>query len=108
VFAALSDSCSELEWNPKLQLMQRIDDGPLGVGSKFRAKWKLSKPLTLEVTRYDAPNGWSYTNDRPIEVDLDLPASHPRPPATKHFPSRRGPIAHPASGSLEGCLGPAE
>jgi hypothetical protein len=52
--------------------MERIDDGPLGVGSKFRAKWKLSKPLTLEITRYDAPNGWSYTNDGPIEVDLDI------------------------------------
>ncbi|MDQ3769765.1 MAG: SRPBCC family protein [Actinomycetota bacterium] len=72
VFAALSNPRSELEWNPKVQLMERIDDGPLGVGSKFRAKWKLSKPLTLEITRYDAPNGWSYTNDGPIEVDLDI------------------------------------
>ncbi len=72
VFDALSDPRSELQWNPKVQQMERVGDGPLDVGSKFLAKWKLSKPVTLEVTRYDRPAGWSYTNDGPITVDLDI------------------------------------
>lgn len=67
VFAALSDPRSELEWNPKVQVMERIDDGPLRIGSKFRAKWKLSKPLMLEITRLRPTQ-----RDGPIEVDLDI------------------------------------
>jgi uncharacterized protein YndB with AHSA1/START domain len=70
VFDRLSDPRSELEWNPKVEMMEPLDS-TFGVGSRFRAKWKLSKPLTLTITRFDRPNGWSYTNDGPIEVDLD-------------------------------------
>lgn len=70
VFDRLSDPRSELQWNPKVEMMERVDE-QLGVGCRFQAKWKLSKPLTLTVTRYDRPNGWSYTNDGPIVVDLD-------------------------------------
>jgi hypothetical protein len=72
VFDRLSDPRSELQWNPKVEQMEPIGDGPLGVGSEFRAKWKLSKPLTLTITRFDRPSGWSYTNDGPITVDLDI------------------------------------
>lgn len=71
VFDRLSDPRSELAWNPKVELMEALD-GELVVGARFRAKWKLSKPLTLTITRFDRPNGWSYTNDGPIAVDLDV------------------------------------
>lgn len=70
VFDRLSDPRSELQWNPKVEVMETLDES-LGVGSRFRAKWKLSKPLTLTLTRFDRPNGWSYRNDGPIIVDLD-------------------------------------
>jgi hypothetical protein len=46
-------------------------DGELVVGATFRGKWKLSKPLTLTITRFDRQHGWPYTNDGPISVDLD-------------------------------------
>lgn len=72
VFDHLSDPRSELSWNPGVQHMEKIDDGPVGVGSRFAAKWKLSKPLTVTITRYDRPAGWSTTNDGPIIVDLDV------------------------------------
>ena len=77
VFDRLSDPRSELQWNPKVEVMEALDD-TLAVGARFRAKWKLSKPLTLTVTRYDRPDGWSFTNDGPITVDLDADLSdHP-------------------------------
>lgn len=77
VFDRLSDPRSELQWNPKVEVMEALDDS-LGVGSRFRAKWKLSKPLTLTLTRFDRPHGWSYSNDGPIAVDLDADLSdHP-------------------------------
>lgn len=70
VFDKLSDPRCELEWNPKVEVMEALDNS-LGVGSRFRAKWKLSKPLTLTITRFERPDGWSYSNDGPIVVDLD-------------------------------------
>lgn len=43
VFDYLSDPRNELHWNPKVQLMEKLTDGPIGVGTKFRAKWSKSK-----------------------------------------------------------------
>lgn len=51
-----SDPRSELEWNPKVELMEAFD-GELVVGATFRGKWKLSKPLTLTITRFDRQHG---------------------------------------------------
>jgi hypothetical protein len=39
----LSDHRSELEWNPTCQVMEKITDGPVGTGTRFRAKWKSSR-----------------------------------------------------------------
>jgi hypothetical protein len=72
VFDKLSDPRSELKWNPQVQRMEQIDDGPIGVGSEFHAKWKMSKPLILTITRYERPSGWSYENGGPISVKLDI------------------------------------
>lgn len=71
VFDSISDPRSELEWNPKVRLMEKTTDGPLGVGTRFRAKWTKSPILELEITRYDRPHGWSYRNGGAISVNLD-------------------------------------
>jgi uncharacterized protein YndB with AHSA1/START domain len=39
VFDYLSDPRSELEWNPKVRVMEKLTDGPIGVGTRSRAKW---------------------------------------------------------------------
>lgn len=72
VFDALSDLRGELAWNPKVEVMEKITDGPVGLGTQFRAKWKLSRLLTTECVRFDRANGWTYVNDGPIEVRLDI------------------------------------
>lgn len=71
VFDALSDLRGELVWNPKVELMEKITDGAVGLGTRFRAKWKLSQVLTAECVRFDRPDGWTYVNGGPIEVRLD-------------------------------------
>jgi uncharacterized protein YndB with AHSA1/START domain len=71
VFDKLSDPRSELDWNPRVEVMEALGNSEVLVGSRFRAKWKLSKPLTLTITRFERPNGWSYSNDGPITVGLD-------------------------------------
>lgn len=72
VFDYLSDPRSELEWNPKVEVMETLTEGPLRKGSKFRAKWSKSKVVTMECTRYDRPRGWSYVNDGPVTVELTV------------------------------------
>jgi hypothetical protein len=72
VFDRLADPRSELEWNPKVEQMELVGDEPVSVGSHFRAKWKLSPPSNLIVTRFDRPRGWSADTDGPITVTLDV------------------------------------
>lgn len=72
VFDYLSDPRSELEWNPKVEVMEKITDGPVAVGTKFRAKWTKSKLLTMECTKYDRPRSWCYVNDGPVTVELNI------------------------------------
>jgi hypothetical protein len=97
VFDALSDLRGELAWNPKVEIMEKITDGPVGLGTQFRAKWKLSQVLTAECVRFDRPNGWTYVNGGPIEVRLDADLAD-APGGTvvraRFEPHPRGSLAH--------------
>jgi hypothetical protein len=44
VFAFTSDMRNELKWNPDVQDMHKVTDGPVGLGTPFAAKWKQSEP----------------------------------------------------------------
>jgi carbon monoxide dehydrogenase subunit G len=68
VFDYLVDMRNELEWNPSAQSMEKITDGPLGIGTRFRAKWKQSQLIDVECTAFDRPNGWTYLNGGPVAV----------------------------------------
>ena len=70
VFDYLVDMRNELEWNPDTQSMQKITDGPIGVGTKFLAKWKQSKLLEVECVEFERPRRWRYSNGGPLVVDF--------------------------------------
>jgi uncharacterized protein YndB with AHSA1/START domain len=72
VFDSVSDPRSELEWNPKVRVMEKLTEGEVGEGSRFRAKWTKSPLLELEIVRFDRPYGWATHNDGAIAVDLDI------------------------------------
>lgn len=67
-FDYLSDHRAELEWNPHCELMDKLTDGPVGLGTKYRAKWKRSPQVELETVAYDRPHRWRMHNGGPIEV----------------------------------------
>jgi len=67
-FDYLSDLRAELEWNPKCESMEKLTDGPVGLGTKYRAKWKGSPAVQLETVAFDRPRGWTMHNDGPLEV----------------------------------------
>jgi uncharacterized protein YndB with AHSA1/START domain len=68
VFDHLSDLRAELQWNPKCEVMEKITDGPVGQGTKYRAKWKSSPLVEVEIVEYDRPRSWTAHNGGPIEV----------------------------------------
>jgi hypothetical protein len=72
VFDYLVDLCNELHWNPDVQSMERLTDGPIGVGTKFLAKWKQSGLIEVECIRFERPRRWSYSNGGPLSVIFDV------------------------------------
>jgi len=72
VFDYLVDMRNELEWNPDAQSMEKITEGPIGVGTKFLGKWKQSGLIEAECTKFDRPHGWTYLNGGPVTVILDI------------------------------------
>lgn len=67
-FDFLSDHRSELEWNPACQEMEKLTEGPTGLGTKYRAKWSNSPYVEMETVAYDRPRSWTMHNGGPIEV----------------------------------------
>jgi uncharacterized protein YndB with AHSA1/START domain len=61
VFDYLSDLRNEKEWNPKMELVEAVTDGPPRAGSKFRAKWQGSPVTVVEYLSYERPKAWSAT-----------------------------------------------
>ena len=64
VFDYLSDLGNEVRWNPDCLSMEQLTDGPVGVGTRFRAKWKQGPVIFPEVTAYERPRTWTYDERR--------------------------------------------
>lgn len=61
VFDYCSDLRSELQWNPNVKYVEKLTDGPVGVGTRYRARWANSGPTTVEVVQFDRPHTWETT-----------------------------------------------
>lgn len=63
------DIRNELEWNPAAKSMEKLTEGPVGVGTKFLARWK-GAPSAIEVTclEFERPRRWVHDNGGPIAV----------------------------------------
>jgi hypothetical protein len=49
-FDYLSDLRNEAEWNPKMRSVQLLTGDPIGIGSKYRARWAGSPGTVVEYT----------------------------------------------------------
>jgi hypothetical protein len=56
-----SDLRSELQWNPKVKYVEKLSEGPVGVGTRYRARWANSGPTAVEVVAFDRPRRWETT-----------------------------------------------
>jgi hypothetical protein len=41
-----------------VKYVEKLTDGPVGVGTRYRARWANSGPTTVEVVRFDRPREW--------------------------------------------------
>ncbi len=69
-FDYLSDNRNELEWNPGIESIEKITDGPVGLGTRFKAKWKSSPHVVVEIIEYERPHRWAGHNTGPLEVTV--------------------------------------
>lgn len=69
-FEYLSDIRNELEWNPAMESIDKITDGPIGLGTRYAAKWKSSPRLVVEIVEYEPPHRWTTHNGGPIEATV--------------------------------------
>ena len=67
-FDYLSDMRNEPAWNPAAESVEKLTDGPVGIGTRFRAKWKGGPPVEVTMVRYDRPFTWEMHNGGPLEV----------------------------------------
>ena len=72
VFDYLADQGNEVHWNPDCVSMQQLTEGPVGVGTRFRAKWKQGPAVVSECTQFERPRTWQYENGGPISVVLTV------------------------------------
>jgi len=71
VFDYLVDLRNELEWNPDMEAIEKITDGPIDVGTRFLAKWRQSDQVEVECTRFDRPHTWCYVNGGSLTTVLE-------------------------------------
>jgi len=69
-FDYLPDLRNELEWNPDCTRMEKITDGPVGLGTKYRAQWVGSPLVEVEIVDYQRPRMWKAHNDGPLEINF--------------------------------------
>jgi uncharacterized protein YndB with AHSA1/START domain len=70
VFDYVAERENEREWNPDCKSVEKLSDGPIGVGSRWRAQWKGSPVIELETTEYDRPNHMTNHNGGALEVTV--------------------------------------
>ena len=72
VFDYLSNVRNEPSWNPDCEWVEATSDGPIGVGSRFRAKWKQGPVIETSITRFQRPRRWTYQNGGPVSLVLEI------------------------------------
>lgn len=72
VFDYISNMRNELNWNPDVLFMEKMTNGNIGLGTKFKAKWHLSDTLEVSITKFEPPHEIFFENGGPVEVNLQV------------------------------------
>ena len=96
VWAVMTDVARWPEWTTSVERAERLDDGPLGVGSRARLKQPKFPPVVWEVTELEPGRSFSWTakNVGVTSVGEHRIAPHPNHGVTVTLSLRQeGPLA---------------
>ena len=63
VFDYCSDLSHEPEWNPMMKRIEKITDGPIGVGARYATEFTKGPQMVIEYTSYEPPTRWASVGD---------------------------------------------
>ena len=82
-FDYLSDLSNEPEWNPDMcQSVEKLTEGPVGLGTRFKAKWKGSPWVEVEITEFRRPHAWEAHSGGAMESNFQATVE-PHPEGAK-------------------------
>ncbi len=58
VFDYCSDPTNEPEWNVKMKAIEKLTDGPVGVGTRYRMEFTWGPAVIGECVRFERPTVW--------------------------------------------------
>ena len=62
VFDYASDPANEPEWNTRMKRVEKLSNGALGIGGRYRMEFTQGPPAVSDVRRFRAPDplgaGW--------------------------------------------------
>ncbi|MFF6916750.1 SRPBCC family protein [Streptomyces sp. NPDC012466] len=74
VYQYVMDASRMPEWQLSAVSAERLDEGPVGVGTKVRVTRHVGRrvmPMTMEVTEYDPPRSWGMRGvDGPVRAHV--------------------------------------
>jgi hypothetical protein len=59
VFDYCTDLRREPEWNPRTRRIQKLTNGPIGLGTRYQGEWIKGDPMTIEFVRFERPVAWA-------------------------------------------------
>jgi uncharacterized protein YndB with AHSA1/START domain len=66
VFDYASDPANEREWNIRLNRVEKLTDGPVGVGARYRMEFTQGPPAISECVRFERPGFWEHAGGSKI------------------------------------------
>jgi uncharacterized protein YndB with AHSA1/START domain len=58
VFDYCSDPMNEPQWNVKMKGVEKVTDGPFGIGTQYRMEFGFGPPVISECVRLERPSVW--------------------------------------------------
>lgn len=65
VFDYWVDLAREPEWNPKARRVEKVSDGPIGLGTRFEGEYLKGDTMTIEYVRFERPLAWATVGRSP-------------------------------------------
>ena len=61
VFDYCTDMAHEPEWNPQARYVEKLTQGPVREGTRYKAEWIAGDPMIVEYVEVDRPRSWRST-----------------------------------------------